>query len=178
MSFPMPAAIIIFYKNCWCRQSAYQRSTGNRQILRAALANLKSGEMVVIASPWITMKAIEADGLLALVSAAVQQRGGKVWIIIDRELSLRDPSHRAADAINEIQKAGAIVSPVTNMHNKTLIIGNSEIIEGSFNWLSANRLENDRYVRHDTSWRISGHAAPEAIEVAKQEFKKIGANLS
>jgi hypothetical protein len=150
---------------------------GHRRILRAALSNIKAGETVVIASPWITMKAIESDGLSALISTVVKERGGKVFIIIDRELSLRDPSHRAADAIAEIKKSGAMVCPVTNMHNKTLIIGNSEIIEGSFNWLSANRLKNDRYVRHDTSWRISGHAAPEAIETAKQEFQKIGASL-
>ncbi|PZO89039.1 MAG: hypothetical protein DI626_00375 [Micavibrio aeruginosavorus] len=150
---------------------------GHRQALRGALTNIKAGETVVIASPWITMKAIEADGLSALVSAAVKERGANVCIIVDGELSLRDQSHRAADAIDEMKRAGAQVSPVTNMHNKTLIIGNSEIIEGSFNWLSANRLENDRYVRHDTSWRITGHAAPEAIEAAKQEFRKIGANI-
>jgi len=150
---------------------------GHRQILRGALANIKAGETVVIASPWITMKAIEADGLAALVSGAVKERGAAVWIIVDGELSLRDPNHRAAEAIDEMRKAGAEVFPVTNMHNKTLIIGNSEIVEGSFNWLSANRLGNDRYVRHDTSWRISGHAAPEAIGTAKQEFKKIGANF-
>lgn len=150
---------------------------GHRQALRGALANIKAGEIVVIASPWITMKAIEADGLPALVATAVKERGANVWIIVDDELSLRDQSHRGADAIDEMRKAGAQVFPVTNMHNKTLIIGNAEIIEGSFNWLSANRLENDRYVRHDTSWRITGHGAPEAIDAAKQEFKKIGAKI-
>jgi phosphatidylserine/phosphatidylglycerophosphate/cardiolipin synthase-like enzyme len=150
---------------------------GHRQVLRGALTNIKVGETVVIASPWITMKAIEADGLPALVSAAVKERGAIVRVVVDGELSLRDPSHRAVDAIEEMKKAGAKVYPVTNMHNKTLIIGNSEIIEGSFNWLSANRLGNDRYVRHDTSWRITGHTAPEAIEAAIHEFKKIGAKI-
>ncbi len=150
---------------------------GHRQTLRSALSGIKSGETIIIASPWITMKAIEADGIPALVSAAVKERGAHVWIIVDGELSLRDSKHRAAEAIAEIQKAGAVVCPVTNMHNKTLIIGNAEIIEGSFNWLSANRQENDRYIRHDTSWRITGHAARQAIETAKQEFQKIGATL-
>lgn len=150
---------------------------GHRQALRSALANIKAGETVVIASPWITMKALESDGLSGLVSSAINERGANVQIIVDGELSLRDPSHRGADAIDEMRNAGAQVFPVANMHNKTLIIGNTEIIEGSFNWLSANRLENDRYVRHDTSWRISGHTAPEAIEAAKQEFKKIGAKI-
>lgn len=150
---------------------------GHRQALRSALTNISAGETVVIASPWITMKAIEADGLPALVFAAVNERKANVHIIVDGELSLREASHRAADAIKEMQKAGAKIHPVANMHSKTLIIGNSEIIEGSFNWLSANRLGNDRYIRHDTSWRITGHAAPEAIEVAKREFKKIGADL-
>lgn len=150
---------------------------GHRQALRCALTNIKAGETVVIASPWITMKAIEADGLPALVSAAVKERGASVQIIVDGELSLRDPGHRAVDAIEEMKKAGAEIYPVANMHNKTLIIGRSEIIEGSFNWLSANRLGNDRYVRHDTSWRIIGQAVPEAIEAAIHEFKKIGASI-
>lgn len=151
---------------------------GHRQALQGALTNIKAGETVIIASPWITMKAIEADGISALVSTAVKERGANVQIIVDGELSLRETTHRAADAIDEMKKAGAQVFPVTNMHNKTLIIGNAEIIEGSFNWLSANRLENDRYVRHDTSWRITGHAAPEAIDAAKQEFKEIGAEIN
>lgn len=150
---------------------------GHRQALRGALSNTKAGESVIIASPWITMKAIEADGLPFLISNAVKKIGANVKIIVDGELSLRDRSYRALEAIEEMKKSGADIYTVANMHNKTLIIGNSEIIEGSFNWLSANRLANDRYVRHDTSWCISGHAAPEAIEAAKHEFKKIGADL-
>ena len=147
----------------------------HRQVLRAALTEATAGQVVVIASPWITMKAIEADGLAALVAGAVQERGATVRIIVDRELSARDPKHRAAEAIAEMKKAGAVVSTIGNMHNKTLIIGPSEIAEGSFNWLSANRLREDRHLRHETSWRISGQAAISAVQSALEEFTKLGA---
>ncbi|MGE5501012.1 MAG: AAA domain-containing protein, partial [Ignavibacteriales bacterium] len=147
----------------------------HREVLRAALTGATAGQVVVIASPWITMKAIEADGLAALVAGAVRERGAKVRIIVDRELSTRDPKHRAAEAIAEMKKAGAVVSTIGNMHNKTLIMGASEIVEGSFNWLSANRLREDRHVRHETSWRISGQAAISAVYSALEEFTKLGA---
>lgn len=171
------AETLSFSKDLLVQAERISTLDGHRQTLRRALSDLRSGETIIIASPWITMKAIEADGIPALVSAAIKERGAHVWIIVDGELSLRDPKHRAADAIAEVQQAGAVVCPVTNMHSKTLIIGTAEIIEGSFNWLSANRQENDRYIRHDTSWRITGRAAQQAIEIAKQEFQKIGATL-
>lgn len=145
----------------------------HREVLRAALTEATANQVVVIASPWITMKAIEADGLATLVAGAVQERGAKVRIIVDRELSARDPKHRAAEALAEMKKAGAVVSTVSNMHNKTLVIGPSEIIEGSFNWLSAQRQREDRYLRHETSWRISGKAAVTAVREAMEEFSRL-----
>ena len=72
-----------------------------------------------------------------------------------------------------MKKAGAVVSTVANMHNKTLILGPSEIVEGSFNWLSANRRREDRYIRHETSWRISGQAAVTVVGSALEEFQQM-----
>lgn len=149
----------------------------HREVLRGALAQAGTGQLVVIASPWITMKAIEDDGLAAIVADAVRKRGAEVRIVVDRELSSRDPKHRAGEAIAEMKKAGAVVSAVANMHNKTLIAGPSEIIEGSFNWLSANRQRDDRYLRHEASWRISGNSATVAVQSAIEEFEKIGAAI-
>ncbi len=155
------------------RISAIER---HREVLCTGLMNAGSGQSVIIASPWVTMKAVEDDGIIPLVAAAAQ-RGAKVRIVYDRELSMRHPEREAERAVAELKKAGAVMCPVINMHNKTLIIGNSEITEGSFNWLSAHRMEGDRYRRYDASWRISGQAAIEDIESAKQEFEKLGANL-
>lgn len=149
----------------------------HREVLQTALTNAGQDEYVIIASPWITMKAIEADNIITLVVNAVQQRNVKIRVVVDRELSLRDPNHGAERAISELRKAGAVVCLATNMHNKTLIAGEMSITEGSFNWLSANRLQSDRFLRHETSWRISGQEAVEAIKLAKQEFAKIGADL-
>ncbi|MBC7907104.1 MAG: AAA family ATPase [Rhodospirillaceae bacterium] len=147
----------------------------HRDVLRKALAQVGAGQTVVIASPWITMKAVEDDGLVALVAAAVE-RGARVSLVVDRELSSRNPKHRASEAIAEMKKAGAAVSQVASLHNKTLISGPSEIIEGSFNWLSANRQRGDQFIRHETSWRISGDLATAAIRSALEEFEKLGAH--
>lgn len=149
----------------------------HREVLRTALTEAGAGQLVVIASPWITMKAIEADGLPALISHAVQNRGAWVRIVVDRELSAQNPSHRAADAIAEMMRAGAIVSAVANMHNKTLITGPSEMVEGSFNWLSANRQRGDQFIRHETSWRVSGAPARTAVREAIEEFSNLGAEM-
>lgn len=145
----------------------------HREVLRAALTEATAGQVVVIASPWITMKAIEDDGLPALVADAVQNRAVQVRIVVDRELAGQNPRHRAGDAIAEMKRAGAVVSAVANMHNKTLIMGPSEIVEGSFNWLSAHRQRGDQFVRHETSWRISGEAAMTAVRDAMEEFSKL-----
>jgi hypothetical protein len=58
----------------------------HREVLRTALTEAKAGQLVLIASPWITLKAVVADDLTVLVSGAVQERGAQVRIIVDREL--------------------------------------------------------------------------------------------
>jgi hypothetical protein len=145
----------------------------HREVLREALIHARAGQMVLIASPWITMKAIEDEGLAALIADAVQCRGVRVRIVVDRELSVSNPKHRAAEAVAAMRKAGATVSAVAKMHNKTLIAGPSEIIEGSFNWLSANRQRYDEYIRHETSWRISGISATDTVQSALKEFDEL-----
>ena len=137
----------------------------------------RSGQTVLIASPWITMKAINDDDLAMLVTAAVGQRGAQVWVVVDRELSTRRPEHRGREALEILRQAGATICAVNNMHNKTLISGPSEITEGSFNWLSAQRQRGDRFIRYEASWRIAGASAAGAVQSALDEFAKLGVPL-
>lgn len=148
----------------------------HRDVLCHALANATEGEKIVISSPWITLSAIEEDGLAELVSKAVKERGAQVQIIVDRDLSMRNRGHRGKEAIDLLRAAGAKVSPIQKMHNKTLIVGKSEIIEGSFNWLSAVRKAESQYKRYESSWRIIGTQAEESIQVAMEEFRRLGAD--
>ena len=150
----------------------------HREVLRNVLLQSCRDQIVLIASPWITAKAIDDDGLAALVTDAVKRLRARVWIVVDRELSTRRPEHHAEEALRIMKKAGASVGMVTNMHNKTLISGSSEIIEGSFNWLSAQRIRGGRFVRHEVSWRIAGEDTAVAVRSALEEFAKLGVNFT
>ncbi|HEY0922660.1 AAA domain-containing protein [Rheinheimera pacifica] len=156
------------------RVSALER---HREILKYALVKASNGQTILIASPWITVKAIQDDGLETLVQEAVQHRKARIYIVVDGELALRNPTHGGEEALKRIEAAGAKVTKVRNMHNKTLIIGMTEIIEGSFNWLSAQRDSEDKFARHEVSWRVSGEEAEIAIHSALEEFGKLGVNM-
>ena len=148
----------------------------HREVLRQSLAKAGAGETVLIASPWISMKAVEADGLVALVEDAVR-KGAKVVVIVDGELAFAKSNRRADLALRHMADAGAAVFHATGMHSKTLIVGRSEMVEGSFNWLSANRQPQDAYLRHETSWRIRGDGIAPVIETAFKEFAGLGVRL-
>lgn len=156
------------------RISALER---HREILKYALVKASDGQVILIASPWITVKAIQDDELETLVREAVQQRKARIYIVVDGELALRNPIHGGEEALKRIEAAGATVTKVKNMHNKTLIIGMTEIVEGSFNWLSAKRDSEDKFARHEVSWRVSGKEAELAIHSALGEFGKLGVAL-
>jgi hypothetical protein len=82
-----------------------------------------------------------ADKIPDLVRVAVQ-RGIAVLVFADDRLNL-DASGQLKEtcrmAVAELAKAGATVSFVPSIHNKTLCVDTSVIVEGSFNWLSAVR---------------------------------------
>lgn len=142
-------------------------------MLKDALLQCTQGQYVLIASPWITVKAIEEDGLSELVRSATHERKGQVKIVVDRELHARDAKHRGQEALKILRASGAVVKLVNRMHNKTLIISPSQIIEGSFNWLSARRRRDDDLRRHEVSWHVSGQAAKQAIKSALEELSQL-----
>ena len=56
---------------------------------------------------------------------------------------------RAEEGRNILIENGATLIEVKGIHNKSLAIDNHTLIEGSFNWLSANR--HKEYSRHECS---------------------------
>ncbi len=146
----------------------------HREVLRNSLLSCSKGQVVLIASPWITLNAINDDSLVSLVERAVKENQASVWVIVDRELSVMNSKHRAKDAMSQLKKAGATVYMVEKIHSKTLIFDSLEIVEGSFNWLSAQRMKDGRFTRHEVSWRISGAKAKQGIKLAIEEFQRFG----
>jgi hypothetical protein len=118
----------------------------------------RAEEQLIIVSPFLRSRAVEADGIPDLTSQAVK-RGVAVTVYTD--LSFNDgmdlPSAKQAQKL--LAAAGAIVLVCDNIHSKLICIDDSIFIEGSFNWLSAER-HIEIFVRHDTSIIYMGeHAA-------------------
>lgn len=59
----------------------------------------------------------------------------------------------AKDGRNALIESGVTLIEVKGIHNKSLAIDNHTLIEGSFNWLSANR--HKEYSRHECSIIVS-----------------------
>jgi hypothetical protein len=62
-----------------------------------------------------------------------------------------------------LERAGAIVILVNQMHSKIITVDDKVIIIGSFNWLSAVRVESS-YKREETSLIYKGEKVAELIE--------------
>ncbi|NAS30449.1 hypothetical protein GTQ40_05675 [Flavobacteriaceae bacterium R38] len=127
---------------------------------------------LIIFSPFISIKAIEEDNIIALINE-VTNHGVKVTILTDKYLDrvrnkLKENSELGRQAI-KATKANLI--KVNGIHNKTICVDDKIIIEGSFNWLSATRDSNSPYLRKETSVIIQGSKVKEDIERIKENFK-------
>lgn len=119
---------------------------------------------MAISSPYLTERAIRVGrrDVLALTRRAVSL-GVRVTVDVDLEQNMEDgqdrrrrlkaTSLRAADLL---AAAGAEVVPVKRVHAETLSADDAEIVEGSFNWLSAARDEASAYQRFEASFRYPG----------------------
>lgn len=76
----------------------------------------------------------------------------------------------AKDGRNALIESGVTLIEVKGIHNKSLAIDNHTLIEGSFNWLSANR--HKEYSRHECSIIVSSFQADEYINNLIKELEK------
>lgn len=140
----------------------------HQRILTRALK--KATERLVIVSPYLRWRAVEADGLPEKVASATE-RGTKVVIYIDDRFnkSLRDSS--AAQAAAALRASGAEIKICHNIHSKAICMDNEVFVEGSFNWLSAERIAEE-YMRHDLSIIYTGPQACDFIEETVQDMER------
>ncbi len=142
----------------------------HRALLTEVIRTAKN--RVLIVSPFISASAVKADGLAGEIRRAVA-RGVKVSIYTDRNLN-RDAGGRgkpsADDGIADLLQAGAQVTVVDGIHNKTLGRDNDLITEGSFNWLSAVRTMGAVHQREERTIVIGGEGAGAMIQ---EELTKI-----
>ncbi|KAA1053225.1 hypothetical protein [Azospirillum argentinense] len=124
------------------------------------------GCRVAISSPYLTERAIQ-DGrcdVLALIRQAMARRVEVViYVYVAPEQNIEDGQGRnrrlkatCLRAADLLAAAGAEVVPVMRVHAETLCVDDAEIVEGSFNWLSAARDEASAYQRFEASFRYPG----------------------
>jgi len=147
----------------------------HRTFLRKALTEATPGEIIVISSPWMTHYAIESDHIIENVATAVNDNGAKVLIFFD-ENKTREKLKSNTDydhLLMQLRNAGAHVFPEKRLHSKVFIRGRGEIVEGSFNWLSAVRDPSNQWANYESSLWLSGKDAQEAIRLALDDFKRV-----
>jgi hypothetical protein len=121
---------------------------------------------VCIVSPYISEHAVEADRLPRLITEAVN-RGVSVTVYYDAQLNHNEKGVMKTTAVNGVRllrAGGAHVKAVRAEHSKTLMIDHTVLIEGSFNWLSANRDKQSPFHRRERSLRYEGKDVGVVIE--------------
>ncbi len=139
---------------------------GHRDILRQALETAE--KRLLIVSPFLSRRAIDADGLAPLVAAATK-RGVTVRVITDSQLNLdRHGGTRPAarEAMDLMAASGADVRAVVGIHAKTLAVDHDWLVEGSFNWLSASRDRDSDWQRSEASLVCRGIKAENMVREA------------
>lgn len=127
---------------------------------------------LVIVSPFISVWAIQADGLTDLIVAAKARRPAlRITVYTDAHL---DAPHGQLHAYTQagreaLARAGAEVKIAAQIHNKTVCFDGHTLLEGSFNWLSASRSEV--LARHEVSWFFRGEAWAGCIAQLVQDME-------
>ncbi len=136
----------------------------HREVLTDGLRYAK--QAVWIVSPYISEYAVNEDRLPLLIEEA-QTRGVSVTVYVDLQLNRDENGIEKPQAVNGIRmlrESGAIVKEVRSEHSKTLMIDDTVLIEGSFNWLSAIRYKEHRFHRRERSIRYEGKDIKEQID--------------
>ncbi|MBV9576331.1 MAG: hypothetical protein JO149_06880 [Gammaproteobacteria bacterium] len=136
----------------------------HRKILKGAFS--KAHYELNIVSPFLRMHAVQIDNIIDLI----KQYSSKLNITIYTDPIL---NQNHLQEFNEtkilLEKAGATVCLVKNVHSKIITIDQMMIVEGSFNWLSAARIGN--FVREECSIIYAGNKVAEFIRKVLEPIK-------
>jgi hypothetical protein len=133
---------------------------GHRELLRQAIQSAR--RKLLIVSPYLTSRALKADKLVPLLSKSLSKGEVKITIAYDLKQNKRADNPEAVEALALLGGIpGLDIRPCEDIHNKTLVVDDDWIVEGSFNWLSAVRDPMRPYSRHEVSLVYAGRQVPD-----------------
>jgi RecA/RadA recombinase len=137
-----------------------------------ARAFASAEKRLIIISPYLRWRAVEADKICEKTAEA-KARGVDILIYVDDGFNdnLKLPS--AARAAEALERSGATVQLCHNIHSKIICKDEDVFIEGSFNWLSAERVIGN-YQRYDTS---TIHTGPRSAQFIVETLSDIEQRL-
>lgn len=113
---------------------------GHRMLLKRAFQLAR--RRLVIVSPFISVRAIEQDGIVKLIRECTA-RGTEVYIYTDKNLDMDFKNDCLRENAEQGRKclvnSGAELIVLYGIHNKSIAVDDKLLAEGSFNWLSASR---------------------------------------
>ena len=136
----------------------------HRAVLKEALT--KSQKRIVIMSAFLSHNAVEQDEIVSLLKEA-GERGVKRLVLYDIDFN-RD-KRRADKTIALFEEAGVPIHGVNGIHHKTLAYDDEFYMDGSFNWLSAQRDSNHKFFNQEGSLLVRGYEAKEWIDNTWEE---------
>lgn len=145
---------------------------GHRTTLRSAFESAQ--RQLIVVSPYLSKDAIQQDNVLALIREA-RLRGVKVVVISSEALCAGEQqkveSFKAC--VEELERAGAIFrnTKVRSVHGKMLLVDESWLVVGSFNWLSSVRRASSDYRYYESSIRYDGEFASTMIQSSIKDLR-------
>jgi hypothetical protein len=140
----------------------------HRAVLARAFARAKN--RLVIVSPYLRWRAVSADDIGSKVAQA-RARGVEVVIYVDDSFNENLLFPSAAKAAETLRQNGATVHICHNIHSKIICIDTDVFVEGSFNWLSAERTIQ-KFTRYETSTIHLGESARLYIEETLHDIQE------
>lgn len=141
----------------------------HRAVLTEALSAARF--RLVIVSPFLTSDAIRADTIGDKIRHATA-KGVRVTVMSDPSFA---KSKGEFDRCGEILKAaGAVVHNADGpgVHSKLILVDDSWLVVGSFNWLSASRDPKHHHARYESSLRYDGNEAFQMIRESLKDLAK------
>ncbi|QNL50269.1 hypothetical protein H8S90_01150 [Olivibacter sp. SDN3] len=154
-------------------QSEYRVNTIEKHRACLKRAFEQAQRRIVIVSPYISQLAIEADDIIDKITKLAESI--EILVYTDKFLDqpngqLKENARKGRQALEDV---GVTLKILNGIHNKALAIDDYELIEGSFNWLSAVRDRTNQYYRHEVSQIIREEEALIQIKQLLEELKAI-----